>query len=293
MKKNSIKNKVFKGVLIITGMLLLSNCASVAPRTKPGTGSIQELQEINLNSLGKMRGLNVPKLRYAALKDMALSLGAQAGLAWRGKQINHILTGEEKRLNNAYNFYGLLLTHDILPPVLEESDTTLNLADPDTIRLSDKIYRIVNQARFVTAPPTWRDYLWINFTEPTIPENSFLPRTKIERDMWRYYVAHGWKNGVAQANEIFSANLARLNRDYKGMILYRKLYSEHMVSAPYVSKTELGITGNSNEMNIGDRILRITSKPELNLQGNTWKPAIVKQDNSSKEPMGPYYQNGE
>ena len=127
-------------------------------------------------------------------------------------------------------------------------------------------------------PPTWRDYLSMNYPTPPIPDNFLLPHTYQEREVWNFYVAEGWQNGINLANNIFSANMARINRDYKGMILYRKLYEENMVSAPFVAKTDLGITGDATHMSIGDKILRITALPALNLRGNTWHPALAPSD---------------
>jgi defect-in-organelle-trafficking protein DotC len=269
-----------KAIFIIATALMLAGC--VSPARMPGTNSLQQLQEINFGAISRARAVNINQMRYTSLKDSAMSLGAQSGLAWRAKQVNAVLKKNELQLNHAYNFAQLLLNHNVIPPVLVEANTTLNLSDPNTIRLSEKIYKIQSQARFVTAPPLWRDYLWMNYPTPPVPDNSILPKTKAEQEIWKHYVAVGWQNGIEQANNIFHENLSRLNRDFKGMILYRKLYRENMVSAPFVAKTELGITGNSSEMNIGDRVLRITALPQLNLQANTWKPAVVNNENANE-----------
>jgi defect-in-organelle-trafficking protein DotC len=255
-------------------IMLLSGCAS--PAINAGTGSLTQLEHIGVRS--HLHGYAVNTIRFTALKDIALSLGAQAGLAWRARQIDFILNRDDKKLYRAYDFYSMLLDHNIIPPVLVEADSPLSLDGPDTIRLAQKIYKIKRQAHFVTAPPTWRDYLWMDFRQPGVPDNTLLPRNRTEQKIWDHYVTMGWFNGIQQANSIFHADLSRLNQDYKGMILYRKLFSENMVSAPFVAKTDLGITGNSSHMTIGDQILRITALPQLNLEGQTWKPAIIPSD---------------
>jgi defect-in-organelle-trafficking protein DotC len=216
-------------------------------------------------------------MRVKALQDTALSLGAQGGLAWASEKINAQLEKDKKYLESTYNFSGMMLSHGVLPPVLVEGDFTLNLADPNTIRVADKNYKIIQQAQFVTTPPNWREYLWQSYSKPELPHKFLLPRDKEEGIIWAKAIHTGWEKGVQQAYEIFHQNLARLKRDYQGMILYRKLLQQHMVSAPYVSRTELGVTGDGTNMNINDQVLRITELPQLQTDSQGWKAIVVKQ----------------
>ena len=84
-------------------------------------------------------------LRYASLRDAALSTGARAGLAWRSKQINLILAKFERQLDLVYNFTPLLLDKNVLPPVLLEARYTLDQTSDDIIRVSDRAYAIQAQ----------------------------------------------------------------------------------------------------------------------------------------------------
>lgn len=220
-------------------------------------------------------GINA--IRATALKQTARSVGAQAGLAWRARQINRILVQQKYKLNQVFDFNYLLLDHNVLPPVLTEANNILNLADDQTIRLADKEYQIVYPPRFVTAPPTWRDYIWMNYKKPEAPNATLLPKNSRESKVWNEYIKVGWNDGVIQANEIFLANLSRLTRDFNGMILYRKLYAKNMVTAPFVSEADLGITGDSNDLKINDKILRITSTSELKGNSKKWNPVITEK----------------
>ncbi|MEM1244433.1 MAG: type IV secretory system conjugative DNA transfer family protein [Pseudomonadota bacterium] len=265
-----------KFFLVLFFLGSLSGCVLPNPGVYGGTENLHELLHITNVTMEKGgKKVQISPIRLAMLKDTALSLGARAGLAYEAKKMDNMMLSREKTLDAAYDFYGLLLDHDVLPPVLVEGDDTLNLASPNAIRLAQKVYKIERQARFVTAPPTWRDYLWMNFKQPKLPDKGLLPKNRPEREVWNYFVEKGWYQGIVQANNIYQENVNRLNRDYKGMILYRKLYTENMVSAPFVAKTDLGITGNGSHMRIGDKVLRITALPQLNLKGNTWKPAII------------------
>lgn len=213
-------------------------------------------------------------IRLQAVQDAALTVGTQGGLAWRAHQINQMLLQEQTYLDHIFNFNALLLNNNVLPPVLAEGDQTLNVASPTALRLADHVYRIIQPPQFVTAAPIWRDYLWMNYPAPDTPNNTLLPQNEEERDLWNKCVKTGWEYGIKQANDIFSANLGRLKRDYDGMILYRKLLAQNMVTAPYVAKVNLGVTGNGTAMRINDQVLRITATSELNTNAQTWKPIV-------------------
>lgn len=244
------------------------------------------IDPMNLESLENMANHDTPsaeplfnstQIRTKALQDTALSLGAQGGLAHASLNINQRLEKEKWYLETIYNFNAMMLSHGVLPPVLVEGDNSLNLADLNTIRIADKTYKIIAQARFATTPPNWREYLWMNFQKPEIPHKFLMPRNDEERKVWKKAIDLGWEKGIEQAYSILQQNLARLKRDYKGMILYRKLLQENMVSPPYVSTTELGVTGDGTDMRINDQVLRITEHPKLQTDSSTWKAIVVKK----------------
>lgn len=214
-------------------------------------------------------------IRWQALYETALSLGATGALAWRSEQIDMSLEKNAGELNQVFDFNQLLLKDNVLPPVLVESDNSLNLASDDSIRLAAKTYKIISPARFVTTAPSWRSYLWMSYAKPPVPDRTLLPKNKAEAEVWNGFIREGWQNGIQQANSIFSANLNRLRRDYNGMVLYRKMLAQDMVSAPYVAKADLGVTGDSKEMRVDDRILRITSHSELQTDSSKWQPILT------------------
>ena len=227
-------------------------------------------------SEGVATGVSI-SIRYQAMHDTALRYGAQHGLAERAIAINKTLEHREPHLNRIFNFNSLLLAHNVLPPVLVEATNTFNLSAPDAVRLADKTYKIVHPARFVTSAPSWRDYLWLSYTKPEEPDPSVTPRSKEEREVWDKYLSKGWMNGIEQADQIFSENLGRLNRDYVGMVLYSDLLAKHMISPPFVAKAKLGITGDANEMHINDQIIRITGSSMLQPDNNkNWEAALAK-----------------
>lgn len=265
-------------VLIIFFICLLSACSS--SRTDIDPTNMEQLQNLTYVPPSDSGGapVELSQIRVKALEDTAMSISAQGSLSWASKKINDRLEKDKWYLETIYNFNGMMLSHGVLPPVLEQGDNSLNLADPNTIRIADKTYKIVQQARFVTTPPNWRDYLWMSYPKPELPAKFLLPKTKEESRIWSRAIKTGWEKGVQQAFNIFQQNLARIKRDYQGMTLYRKLLQEKMISAPFVSKTELGVTGNGTDMRINDQVLRITELPKLQTDSSGWQAVVVKQD---------------
>lgn len=273
--------KFIRSLAVLLSALLIA-CSS---RGNMGdTGSLAGIQSMANGKYTRVqKSRKMGKIREMALKETALSLGAQGGLAWRAKIIDEALTKQARNLDIIYDFNSLILEHNILPPVLLEGRNTLNLADAQSIRVSDRTYKVAKQAHFVTTPPNWRQYLWLDYLKPDRPNVTLLPKTKIERQIWCDYTAKGWKNGIEQANIILEENIARVKEDFSGMILYRKLLAMNMVSPPYVSHTDLGVTGDGTEIHIDDRVLRITALPTLNINSNEWKAAVSKDENALEQ----------
>jgi defect in organelle trafficking protein DotC len=269
----SILLSVFLGACSYSTQMQIGNTDSLA-----GIQQMAETKATRTRSKQKMG-----KIREMALKETALSLGAQAGLAWRAKIIDEQLNKNTRHLDTIYDFNSLVLEHNILPPVLLEGRNTMNLANAQNIRISDRTYKVTKQAHFISTPPTWRQYLWLDYERPEYPNTTLLPKTKVEKQIWCIYTERGWRNGIEQANIILEENIARLKEDFGGMILYRKLLAMNMVSPPYVSHTDLGVTGDGSEIRIDDRVLRITALPALNVNSNEWRAAVSKDQNTLEQ----------
>jgi len=271
-----IKHVIFLSLL--TSLLIA--CAH-NPSTQFDPSDIHQLENINDSaSTSTTAESSMSQIRVKALEDTGMSLAAQGGLAWASDKINVRLDKDKWYLETIYNFNGMMLSHGVIPPVLTEGDNSLNLADPNTIRIADRTYKIVEQARFTTTPPNWRDYLWMSYTKPELPQKFLLPHNQEENAIWKRAIKTGWEKGIQQAYSIFQQNLARLKRDYQGMILYRKLLQEKMISAPYVAKTNLGVTGSGSDMRINDQVLRITELPQLQTDSQSWKAIVVKKNDN-------------
>jgi defect in organelle trafficking protein DotC len=223
---------------------------------------------------------NISPIRLAAIKDTATTIGARGALAYRSIQINHILKKESNLLDGIFNFNRLLLPNHILPPIIQASKNSMTINDTNTIRGDSTTYELIKPARFVSVSPTWRDYLWMNYPPPVMPNKVLLPKTQAEAIAWNNFLAIGWRQGLDQANQIFNLNLSRLKRDVNGMILYKKLLAERIISPPYISSAKLGITGNSQQLRINDYVKRITNPAQLQPNSHNWNAVLINKSNS-------------
>ncbi|WP_235603270.1 type IV secretory system conjugative DNA transfer family protein [Piscirickettsia litoralis] len=162
-------------------------------------------------------------IRLRAIKDEALSLGAQAGLATESNLINKFLINYNSKLDSIFDFSQLLLNNNVLPPVISSTNNSLSVGrNSQLIRVAGRSYKIISQVKFVTAPPTWRNYLYMNYLKPSLPNKVLLPSGEEAKKLWQKNIVKGWQKGMNQAVTIYKINLNRLVRDYTGMVLYEK-----------------------------------------------------------------------
>ena len=248
--------------------------ALTPPTTLPaGQYNLTDLQGLSTGSgyYATHAGSDYGTIRQQAIKEAAQALGMQAALSYESMQIDQVLESEGVLLSKIFDFNQVLYQHNVLPPVLDRAQNEVNISGTgDTIRIAGTTYRILAPVRFVTAPPTWRDYIWMSYPPPELPNQVLLPQDDAERVLWKANVALGWAEGINQAVSIYQINVSRLVRDYNGMILYKELLAQNMVSPYHLTQQEQGITGNGNNMVIDDKTMQITEQPQLQLKGKLW-----------------------
>lgn len=216
-------------------------------------------------------------IRYEAVREGALSYGARGGLAWRTYEIRKEMETRARYLDQVFDFRQLLIPAPsgllIEPPIIGESLDAMTIEQGGLeAAVSDRYYNISRNARIVSTPRTWRAYLERQWGEVSPPPDLLRPETPDEHKRWEEYFDRGWKAGVEQADEIFQADLNKLTADYQGMVRYRTLLSQGMVSPPYALQVDRGVTGGGNEMRIGDRAVSITGLPALQPETQEWSP---------------------
>jgi defect-in-organelle-trafficking protein DotC len=225
-------------------------------------------------------------LRMESIRDYAFSIGAQAGCAKHTRQLQHLLNTLDKSLDRVYNFNVWMLPHNILPPILLQAQQAVSLVDSRTMRIAGHTYHIYKDAKFVSIPPHWRsDYLLKDASHITanLPKSlvtDLLPKNQEEQKVWGKAIRAGWQCGIEQARNNFMANLHTLARELNGMVLYRQLLAKGMVSEPYVTYTDLGVTGDEHTVHVDDKVLKIVELPTLNHDSNAWQPIITNEEAS-------------
>lgn len=281
------KIKLLTTLSIATGILGINSVASA--QTYPGVNypipQVNNQKENisptpNLNELLsdgiKKRGAanksdSVSEIRRQALTDIAFSVGASSGLAHRMGEIRREVNANAAQLDYLFNFKKVTIDNGVLAPVLTEGLSNYAQDSDDEVRIADKIYKIEAPAKFVSVYPTWRSYLVFSYPTHEIPPSAYLPKDSEEKAIWDKAVKEGWESGITQANNIFESSYNRLERDYKGMIKYKILLAEGLITPTIIAKQNMGVTGGGSEMSINDQVFRITDHSSLNPNQSDWK----------------------
>lgn len=283
---------------IITGVITTFSLCSFAyadgylrePLQKAKEDTVlYSVDQLTSGAIGRLKkGIDESKingLRAEAIKDVALRLGSSSGLAAQFRVYEQALENRSAELDKQYNFESLKLSAGVLPPVLSQSFSNYEKKDDNQVEIADKTFVIEAPAKFVSVYPTWRDYLKFNFKPAELPSSAFLPKSSIEKQLWDKYVKDGWDEGVRQAHEIYQEAMGTLNRDYEGMILYKTLLMQGLITPTIVASSNLGVTGDGTTMSVGHKVVRITEHSRFNQNNKNWKnknPATYKDKNNKK-----------
>lgn len=255
--------------------LPVAPAAAIDQTRPPSLQEVRNIERVNVTIGDSGLPLNI---RREALVEAAVSFGARAGLANRTFSIRQEIQRRARYMDQVFDFRKLLIPAPsgllIEPPVVSESINALIIdSDGQQAAVSDRIFNIINNARIVSAPRNWQFYLEREFGVVEPPPDILRPEDDEEREIWIKNVNLGWEQGVRQADEIFQEDINLLTADYQGMVRYRVLLAQGMISAPFALQTDRGVTGGGEEMRIGDRAVQITGVPELIPGSNEWQPA--------------------
>lgn len=226
----------------------------------------------------------VTTLRTEMLMEAGKTVGFRGGMVARAEEIKLALNSHSQELDRIFQFSTLVSVDGMLPPVIVEARDIASFA-PDQIRFANRAYSIEREERFISVPPTWREYLFIGLPIGQMvdfPEMEARPQNSEERGVWQRAVNIGWQQGIEQADAILFENFNRLVRDYTGMLRYSILLQQQMVSNTRVTESLQVVTGHSREMIIGDRHRRVTSHAGFIVNPAHWKPIVVIEPEQAK-----------
>lgn len=246
--------------------------------------TLNELMSDSVTQKAKSKD-EVGEIKRAALVEIATAMGASAGAAHRMQQLKEEVNKNAAELDRLFKFKEMRLTDGVMLPVIMQSSANYNKSSDDEVQTSDKRFIVDNPAKFVSVYPTWRTYLFLNLPTFDAPPASMLPKNDAEKAIWDEAVKVGWARGVDQANKIFEASYARLEKDYIGMDLARILLDLKILTPTILAKQNMGVTGGGREMDINSQIFRITDHSGLNPNSKAWKteyPITINNDGNYK-----------
>ena len=216
------------------------------------------------------------EMRGSAMRAAALAFGSRAGLARRGWEIAAMLERHAPRLSAVYRFRNLMLRKDgftVMPPVLAQTDRAFRLGRSGRKAAhATRILRIVEPERIVSAVPHWRDYLVREWPEVEPPGALLFPRSGAEAAHWRRWLREGWEHGTILADDIFAADLDRLNRVFEGLVQWRRANLAGMVSVPSLETERIAASGHGRLVRIGETLARLGPPARFELRPGAWTP---------------------
>jgi hypothetical protein len=235
----------------------------------PRRGEPEELAELLEMKSGSSKDTAVSLMRPSAIREAAQLVTLQTAVAWRYKRLLEYVESYSGIMDTAFNFSPLLMTHGdalIMPPVLTRAGASMRIEKPDTATSSKTSYELLAPARYVPAAPHWREFLMTDgFPAPEKPNPAVMPKDDKERAIWRTAVREAWAQGVKEADQLFADNVARMAREYRGVMLYHLLTAQHLLSKVGTASADLGMktSDGGNKLHIGQKVYRLTARPFL------------------------------
>jgi len=260
-------------VHVLSSVALAVACSVSTIPAWAGDMSLDDIANLSADSVQKPA---ITPARATILKETAMALGSRKGSADRSAVLVSELEARADRLDKLYRFGALVTKSGVLPPVITEARDAVQ-ATSDQLRVADRMYRIVARSRLITTPPSWRDYLFVGLrlTQGNeMPAAAVLPKNDAERAYWKEQVMVGYEYGKKLADEILASNRARLDRDYMGMLRYSELLNKGMVSEPMVAVAPAVVSGDRNQINVGDTLYRVTDHGGFVTDAKKWQPTV-------------------
>ncbi len=286
--------------VVLSAVLALSGCAStgsqyksyddsvwedddefvIEPEARKAETPLEELQLLDGSQLEKISKDKASGIRLDAMREAALVVGAQRAYTERMKGLRAKIEGESSMMDELFDFRALMMLASdgteekyLIPPVIQEAKDAFAVEDSgQLLKVSGTVFRVVKPEKLVSAPMTWREYLFpFNDTKGNLPHKALLPKSQVERELWSEWVADGWKAGLSQADSELKARIRSLGRDFKGMVYYMVLLERGLVKAPVVAVSNERVVGGGSKMMVRNSTYRLTMPASLNSKMEDWK----------------------
>lgn len=233
-----------------------------------------------LSELSDMRGKGdvklsqeMAQLRPRALKETAEKLGVQEAFRIRYGELQQKCLDKRASLDKMFNFQPFLLHGGhVIPPVIVSADHYTDMSKVDEMVTVGSSFKILKPARFVSVPPSWRDYLLLNKNALNVeePHPAMLPVNGKESDIWKQSLSEGWKIGLEHADNLFERSLNELRRDFVGLMQYKILSMKGYISVPMISEGHYAVKVGSDTLELDQQTFRITEQSSFQTK-DKWK----------------------
>ena len=213
--------------------------------------------------------------RRGAMRSAAIGFASRSALHRRNWEHGQLLETYGTELSRIYRFRALLIHHGgftLMPPVAVRTRNAFRLARSGHQAASaERVFRILEPEKLVSAPPHWRDFLVRSWPEPEPPVSVLFPRNPVESALWRKWLEEGWAHGTRLADDIFAADLDRLNRTFIGLVTWRRARIAHMATEPRIQIRHNSVAGGGKTLRINDRNARIAIRSRLDPDSRNWR----------------------
>lgn len=234
---------------------------------------LKALHEVTAKTAYKKKKTQVSALRHDAMKVSAFSWGAQEGMYWRYQTILDLQEENSLWLHAIADFNKFLVDGKMLMPVISKAERMFQQNNDSSVRTISVSYTLEKPSRLVLQAPTWRDYLVRPAEEPVKPHDALFPRTKIESVIWADALTRGWDAGVDQANQIHDIDLRRMHADIDGMLQFRLLLAQNIVTLPVYRNSRYDVikVEGGRTIHLNDVVYEITEQSEFT-DTQKWEP---------------------
>lgn len=186
--------------------------------------------------------------RATTLREYGLMSGSALGFSERAVEIRAESEPLLSNMQRILNFSRFVSKDGWMPPVIECVKSSFKVVDGKYAGSSTETTgakcKIVEPARFVMAPPTVRDYLFVGLDEKPrksdLLPSSLKPKNEAEMGIWKAAVIDGYANGVDAADAVLEENIRKIRRSYIGMMAYSDLLKRNMITKPVATNAPVG-----------------------------------------------------
>lgn len=243
--------------------------SAVADEDREGEKLRDSLMHMQAGSRKARARERAQSIRDESLRQAAGTIAFQQAVRHNYARLGSLCEARAHDFDRIFNFRQLLLEGRVLPPVISWLGPAMRLESADAATSVEAAWRIEQPARIVSRAPDWRDYLLADFAAFEAAADT-VPETSHEQAVWQEGVALGWDEGREQARELFELNMARLVTDYRGMLHFRMLARQGMVSMPHLAEGRLDLRVGARTLHVNETVFRIT-QPAAFLPKEAWR----------------------